>query len=239
MGDTNSPCYIPLQDVVIPPRTCLSPKLYETFGDISQVAPARQRTVLATFKGKFWGTGGHTRRKVVCGHRKTSEVFTPKLITDHPLPSVWSSYGDHGGYMEILNQTIFCPLPEGTAGWSTRVVDVIYAGCIPVFIGHSTQYPFVDIFDYSKFSITLERHKDLERLEEVLLAIPIDEVERLQANVMLIRDAFVYPLDGRFEDSLSSKGPLFFAMHSTKMRLLTKYPSGEMVGKPGVGEIES
>ncbi|KZO99764.1 glycosyltransferase family 47 protein [Calocera viscosa TUFC12733] len=233
MADMNGPCYNPLQDVVIPPRTCASPQLVTAFSDMAKVRPASQRTVLATFKGSYWGTGANTRRKLNCEKRlrNLEDAVSPKLVTPQRLVTVWDTLSDYESYPAILNDTIFCPLPEGVTGWATRLEDVIYAGCIPVFIGHSSQYPFFDMLDWSKLSITVER-KDLQRMEEMLMSYTLEEIERLQTNLMLVRDAFLYPLDGKYKDQLTMRGPLFFAMHSTKMRMLTQYPSDVLVDRP-------
>lgn len=51
-GDSNTECYRPHQDVVIPARTCNSVKLKESFGNVLQVNPVSQRTTLITWSGK-------------------------------------------------------------------------------------------------------------------------------------------------------------------------------------------
>lgn len=51
-GDSNTKCYRPHQDVVIPARTCNSPKLKEHFGDVVQVKPVSQRSILITWSGR-------------------------------------------------------------------------------------------------------------------------------------------------------------------------------------------
>ncbi|KZO99765.1 glycosyltransferase family 47 protein [Calocera viscosa TUFC12733] len=232
-ADVNTPCFNPLQDVTIPPRTCATPQLYAAFQNMANVRPARQRALLATFKGSYWGTGANTRRKLNCELRmRTLENREQlKLQSPHKLNAIWGSLGHYESYPAILNDTIFCPLPEGVSGWATRLADAIYAGCIPVFIGHSSQYPFFDMLDWSTLSITVER-EDLQRMERVLMGYSMEEVERLQANLMLVRDAFLYPLDGNHADQLTMRGPLFFTMHSTKMRMLTQYPSSMLVDRP-------
>ncbi|EJT98904.1 hypothetical protein DACRYDRAFT_110241 [Dacryopinax primogenitus] len=237
MADMNTPCYAPLQDVVMPPRTCASPQLYAAFSDMARVKPARQRNVLATFKGSYWGTGANTRRKLNCEKRLRTleDVATPRLETEQRLMTVWDSLGDYESYPAILNDTIWCPLPEGVTGWATRLEDVVYGGCIPVFVGHASQYPFYDMLDWSKLSIAIER-KDLQRIEEVLMSYTMEEIERFQTNLMLVRDAFLYPLDGNHKDQLTMRGPLFYAMHSTKMRMLTQYPSDVLVDRPDWAE---
>ncbi|KAF8307622.1 hypothetical protein DL93DRAFT_2232130 [Clavulina sp. PMI_390] len=240
MGDLNSPCYRPHQDVVIPPRTCYSIELFPLFSSLSSVKPARERHVLATFKGSPWGTGLLHRHRVTCSRAgwHLGEKRTRRLrgLEDRGpnLTAIWSSTGDYD-YMGILNNTIFCPQPAGIAGWSPRLIDSIFAGCIPVLIGHSTHPPFFDLLDWSKFSVRVEP-SELSQLEDLLLSrYSVDDVERLQTNLMLVRDAFVYPLDDMTDEAAQDmllgnqdddarRGPLFWALHSTRMRMLTMWP---------------
>jgi len=85
-------------------------------------------------------------------------------------------------------------LPTRSLGWSFRVQDAIYAGCIPVFFADGTHYPFADVLDWSKFSVRLSA-TDLDHVEDILRDIPIEKVEELQANLVAIREAFLYSPD--------------------------------------------
>ncbi|KAG8956524.1 hypothetical protein FRC04_000002 [Tulasnella sp. 424] len=239
MADHNSPCYRPHQDVVIPPRTCFSPKLFEAFGEMSKVKPARDRSVLVTFKGTRWGTGFLNRVKLMCQRvqdDKIADIPNRTFNTKTPLHTLWGTTGDYT-YTGLLNDTIFCPQPAGTTGWATRLVDSIYAGCIPVLIGESSHQPFYDMIDYSKISIRITA-ADINRIEEILVTrYTLADVERMQANIMLVRDAFVYPLDSASsadvrEKMLDQRGPLWFALHSTRMRMLTKWPMDDVYDRP-------
>ena len=115
-------------------------------------------------------------------------------------------------------------------GWTWRIVESIYAGCIPVLIGQKSHYPFFDMIDWGKISISVDP-SDLDQLEDILLSrYTLEDIERLQTNVMLVRSAFVYPLDDANEDEvrkimIDNRGPLWFALHSTKMRMLTTWPT--------------
>ncbi|KAG8872690.1 hypothetical protein FRB97_007421 [Tulasnella sp. 331] len=244
MADLNSPCYRPHQDVVIPPRTCLSPKLFEAFEDVSRVRPARDRRVLATFKGTNWGTGAMMRSRLMCNNRFSAISGTLDglpgrrlLGTTHPIRPLWGSQGDYPSYMGLLNDTIFCPHAAGTTGWATRLVDSVCAGCVPVLIGHAAHFPFFDVIDWRKISVRIET-AELDRVEEVLVSrYSLEDVERLQANLMLVRNAFVYPLDDEDdsvvrEKMVARRGPLFFALHSAGMRALTKWPTDEVYDRP-------
>lgn len=53
-GDSNTKCYRPHQDVVIPARTCNTDKLRQHFGDSTKITPAAQRTLLITWSGELF-----------------------------------------------------------------------------------------------------------------------------------------------------------------------------------------
>ncbi|KAG9005282.1 hypothetical protein FRB93_009836 [Tulasnella sp. JGI-2019a] len=240
MGDLNGPCYRPAQDVVIPPRACSTRELYESFGDVSHVRPARDRHVLVTFKGQKWGTGSLVRQKITCDRfdeTRLSNLPGRSLVTSHPLSTVWNNYGGRPSYIAMLNDTIFCISAAGVAGWAPRLIDAIYAGCIPIVIGHVTQYPFYDMIDWGKISVRIET-SEVHRIEEILMSrYTLEDVERLQANLMLIRDAFMYPLDDETPENvlewmIDRRGPLFYALHSTRMRMLTKWPMDVVYDRP-------
>lgn len=217
MGDWDSNCYRPAQDVVIPARTCNSPKLVRTFGDIYAIRPAAERPRLITWAGTFWGTGKNERLRLTC-HRGgiADKELLPGMGPQSTFPIRWDDY------MEELNSARFCPQPRGIAGWSPRVDDAIYAGCIPVLIAEATHYPFASMIDWSEISVRVHP-TELDHVEEILNAIPIERVEQLQANVVAMREAFLYSTDEEPEAELKRRGPMFFALHEAGMRLRTRY----------------
>lgn len=79
---------------------------------------------------------------------------------------------------------------------------------------------------------------DLSNLENILLSrYTLKDIERFQANIMLVRDAFVYPLDNVDAEHaqkrmLDDRGPLFFALHSTRMRMMTQWPTEVLIDHP-------
>lgn len=109
-------------------------------------------------------------------------------------------------------------------GWSPRTNDAIYAGCIPVIIAEGTHFPFSNILDWTKFSVRVQP-TDLDHIEQVLAAIPLEKVEELQANLAMVREGFLYSTDESPEDETRRKGPMWFALHEAGMRLRTRYPA--------------
>eukprot|EP00966_Prymnesium_polylepis_P141305 3263475-Prymnesium_polylepis.1 len=91
----------------------------------------------------------------------------------------------------------FCVAWPGD-GWSSRVLDAVVHGCIPVVIQDESHMFFEGAFaavgfnfDYEAFSVRIaeaEQHTMVERLA----AIPRRQVARMQRLVLRVRDYFVY-----------------------------------------------
>lgn len=110
MGDWDTRCYRPSQDVVVPARTCNSYKLVERFPDVDHIQPARDRPQLINWSGTFWGTGKSERLRLTC-HR--GGVADEELHEGKGPQSVFYDWAD---YMTNLNSAVFCPQPKGIAG---------------------------------------------------------------------------------------------------------------------------
>ena len=82
-------------------------------------------------------------------------------------------------------------MAPGTTGWATRFVDVVYAGCIPVFISSTTHYPFEDIIDYETFSIHISENH-LDKLEEKLSTYTDADLLIKQRYLLKVRTAFLF-----------------------------------------------
>jgi hypothetical protein len=225
MGDLNSPCYFMDQDIVIPPRTCLQDKLREAFGNVANVKPATQRSTLVTFKGSPNGAGSSVRQKLAC-ERPYTEI-QGKLTGGNLKQRYWGTLKPGADYLETIGDSVFCPIPRGTTGWATRTSDVIYAGCIPVLLGDQTHHPFWDMLDWAKFSVQVPDY-EVQHFEAILLSYTWNEVRDMQTNLMLVRDAFLYPSEGEggasAESLTAERGPFFFAAHSANLLKLTKFP---------------
>jgi hypothetical protein len=64
----------------------------------------------------------------------------------------------------------------------------------------------------------------LDDIESILSSIPLAKVEEMQANLVAVREAFVYATDEKPEEELERRGPMFFALHEAGLRLKTQYP---------------
>ena len=82
------------------------------------------------------------------------------------------------------------------------------------------------MLDWNKLSVRIEPH-EISHLEELLLSrYSLEEIE-LQRNVLVMGNAFVYPLDdigATTAQRLHEQGPLYFALQSTWMKIMTEWP---------------
>ncbi len=77
--------------------------------------------------------------------------------------------------------------------------------------------------DWTKFSVRL-LPTDLDRIEQILAAIPIEKVEEMQRNLMLVREGFLYSTDEGPEEELERRGPMFWALHAAGMKMGVEFP---------------
>lgn len=100
-------------------------------------------------------------------------------------------------YHRELEEHTFCLAFPGD-GWSSRVLDGVIHGCIPVVIQDDSEMFFEGAFeiagmgiDYDDFSVRVAE-ADLLNLAKILKAIPQERVRTLHANTLIVRDYFVY-----------------------------------------------
>ncbi|BGO89673.1 hypothetical protein NBRC10512_001475 [Rhodotorula toruloides] len=208
-GDYNTRCVKVDRDVVVPAVTKHTKALFETFKTPADVAPVNSRKHLAFFAGGVRGFGAIARTKIGCG--RTGQDPNSAIL--------YQQFSPGQRYLGTLNASKFCLLPRGIPAWTTRTFEAIYAGCIPAFIVDRNLFPFQDILDYSRFSVTIPE-ADAHRIEEILSAFTAEQLSELQANLVKVREAFLFK-DG---EEWERRGPLFFSLVSMQMRLPLQYP---------------
>ena len=100
-------------------------------------------------------------------------------------------------YHDSLKEHTFCLAFPGD-GWSSRVLDAVTHGCIPVVVEDASAMFFEGAFglaglplDYANFSVRLAE-AELPQLVQRLRAIPPAAVAAMQRAVLWVRDYFVY-----------------------------------------------
>ena len=104
----------------------------------------------------------------------------------------WTLIGKAGGYYSRdLSESIFCLVPPGGDGWSSRVDDAVRHGCIPVIIMDNVHMPFETSLNYSSFSIRVPEH-DVEELDRILRSVSPHTQSEMRKAMRGIWTRFIY-----------------------------------------------
>ncbi|CAK9161531.1 unnamed protein product [Ilex paraguariensis] len=93
-------------------------------------------------------------------------------------------------YYSFMLQSKFCLCPSGHEVASPRIVEAIYAECVPVILSDHYVLPFSDVLKWEAFSIQVEI-SEIPRLKEVLMAVPEEKYAKLKEGLRAVRRHFV------------------------------------------------
>ncbi|XP_057799978.1 probable glycosyltransferase At5g25310 [Salvia miltiorrhiza] len=96
----------------------------------------------------------------------------------------------HLDYYDYMLKSKFCLCPSGYEVASPRIVEAIYAECIPVILSDHYVLPFSDVLRWEAFSLQVNI-SEIPRLKEILMAVTEDEFLRLKEGLRAIRKHFV------------------------------------------------
>ncbi|PNY07961.1 putative glycosyltransferase, partial [Trifolium pratense] len=94
-------------------------------------------------------------------------------------------------YIQHMKSSKYCLCPMGYEVNSPRIVEAIYYECVPVIIADNFVLPLSEVFDWSAFSVVVAE-KDIPRLKEILLSIPMRKYVALQNNVKMVQKHFLW-----------------------------------------------
>ncbi|GMH11993.1 hypothetical protein Nepgr_013834 [Nepenthes gracilis] len=162
----------PSKDVSFPEINLLTG---EVSGPLGGQPPSR-RTILAFFAGRLHG---HIRH-LLLQHWKDRDGDV--RVYDQ-LPADIS-------YDSTLKKSRFCLCPSGYEVASPRVVEAIYAGCVPVLISDNYVLPFSDVLSWQSFSIQVAV-KDIPNIKSILKGISPRQYIRMHRRVQQVRRHFM------------------------------------------------
>ncbi|KAK1311319.1 putative glycosyltransferase [Acorus calamus] len=96
----------------------------------------------------------------------------------------------HVSYYDIMKKSKFCLCPSGYEVASPRIVEAIYAECVPVIISDHYVLPFSDVLDWKAFSVEVSM-ADIPNLKKILMGISQRQYIRMQRRVKLVQRHFV------------------------------------------------
>lgn len=73
---------------------------------------------------------------------------------------------------------------------SPRVVEAIYAECVPVLISENYVPPFSDVLNWKAFSVQIEV-KDIPKIKEILMGISQSQYLRMHRRVKQVQRHFL------------------------------------------------
>ncbi|XP_059284190.1 probable glycosyltransferase At3g07620 [Lycium ferocissimum] len=103
---------------------------------------------------------------------------------------VYSKIPEQLSYVEMMKRSKFCLCPSGYEVASPRIVEAIYAECVPVLISQNYVLPFSDVLDWDKFSVQVSV-SELPKLKDILLGISEERYEKLLEGVSQVQRHFV------------------------------------------------
>ncbi|XP_058203059.1 probable glycosyltransferase At5g11130 [Rhododendron vialii] len=149
---------------------------YKELGPPHLGQPPNNRSILAFFAG---GEHGHVRKTLLkIWKNKDNDIqvheYLPKTLD----------------YFALMGKAKFCLCPSGYEVASPRVVESIYAECVPVIISDGYVLPFSDVLDWREFSIHVPVSK-IPEIKTILLGISMDKYLKMQARVKQVQRHFL------------------------------------------------
>lgn len=187
-ADFNTNCFVSEKDIAIAPAACSTLNFKVDVGSIADIVPSVDRRYLLFYAAKYWAYG----YPQYCRDRIDYKSLFPQTWGNTTfIHSGFSSEVPNMDYKVMLRHSKFCLALRGLVGWSQRLIEAVYNGCIPVVSIDMLHLHYHDIIDYSSFCIFIEE-RNIDTIESILLSVTPAAMELMQARVLKLREAFLY-----------------------------------------------
>ncbi|WJZ99782.1 hypothetical protein VitviT2T_018198 [Vitis vinifera] len=147
----------------------------EMSGPLGGLSPSR-RPILGFFAGRLHG---HIRYLLL-------EQWKDK---DKDL-QVYDQLPNGLSYDSMLKKSRFCLCPSGYEVASPRVVEAIYAECVPVLISDNYVPPFNDVLNWKSFAVQVQV-RDIANIKRILMGISQTQYLRMYRRVKQVQRHFM------------------------------------------------
>jgi len=131
-------CFSPWKDVAIPGHI-----------DWDRLESIRQHNKPTSERGLLFNFHG----RLPVNHDYYENITVRRaLLRFAQLPDV-SVGGFIEEYFEVMGNSHFCVVPEGTSSWTNHLFESFFAGCIPLIVSDRFVLPFQDLIEWDKVSI--------------------------------------------------------------------------------------
>ncbi|CAH8316921.1 unnamed protein product [Eruca vesicaria subsp. sativa] len=186
-ADLSDGIFVPGRDISLPETSIRNAgRPLRNIGNGNRVS---QRPILAFFAGNLHGRV----RPQLLKHWRNKE---DDMKIYGPLPH---NVARKMSYVQHMKSSKYCLCPMGYEVNSPRIVEAIYYECVPVIIADNFVLPFSEVLDWSAFSVVVPE-KDIPRLKEILLEIPMRRYLKMQSNVKLVQKHFLWSTKPRRYD---------------------------------------
>lgn len=185
-----------------PARDVSLPEIKIPFGKLGppQVTkPTNNRTILAFFAG---GAHGSLRETLLQYWKDKDEEV-----------QVYEYLPKSSNYTEMMAQSKYCLCPSGYEVASPRIIESIYAGCVPVIVSDNYVLPFSEVLDWTQFSVHIPSSK-IPQIKEILKGISMKKYLEMQKKVIQVQPHFVVHRPAKPYDLID------MVMHSIWLRRL-------------------
>ncbi|KAK1431081.1 hypothetical protein QVD17_14298 [Tagetes erecta] len=139
--------------------------------------PASNRTTLAFFAGSEF-------------HGKIRPILFKYWKDKDGDIQVYDRVPNNVSYNDMMKTSRFCLCASGYEVASPRLVEAIYAECVPVLISQNYVLPFSDVLNWDAFSVRVSV-SEIPNMKRILLGISDHEYTRLQENVKRVQRHFL------------------------------------------------
>ena len=106
-------------------------------------------------------------------------------LQDTPEALIVEGQMSRGDYERALRESVFCLCPRGSRGWSPRLMEAVWYGCIPVVLADDYWMPQGCFWDWTALAVLIPE-KDALKTKERLMELSLADVRARQRGLLQV-----------------------------------------------------